>query len=209
MVQIFYYYFLFSTRPPPGLLPVLGPLEVVQTPHTCRALPCNSRAGVISLSTYWNDRYTILRQDSNPPGRVKSVITSKPPRLGVWFRYYCQFYLIKVSGTTLCFQLSFTNLILKLHSPRPHLFLIVKLAKFYKICFAHIKISLIFVDFNCFCHPNKSDWNRIIGPSADTRVVKLLKRVCQKCFICFVQDYLGDSLNCRLKDSKFKTVRTI
>ena len=37
-------FFLFSTRPSPGLLLVLGPLEVLQTPHTYQALPCGSWA---------------------------------------------------------------------------------------------------------------------------------------------------------------------
>ena len=34
-----FFFFFFSTRTSPGLLPVLGPLEVVQTPHTNQALP--------------------------------------------------------------------------------------------------------------------------------------------------------------------------
>ena len=41
-LRVVMYFFLFSTRPFPGLLPMLGPLEVVQTPHTYQALPCGS-----------------------------------------------------------------------------------------------------------------------------------------------------------------------
>ena len=35
----------FSIRPPPGLLPVLGPLERYMTPTLDSALPTSSRAG--------------------------------------------------------------------------------------------------------------------------------------------------------------------
>ena len=35
----------FSTRPSPGLLPVLGPLGGSTDAYTCLAMPCGSRAG--------------------------------------------------------------------------------------------------------------------------------------------------------------------
>ena len=38
-------FFFISIRPPPGLLPVLGPLELYMTPTLDAALQCSSRAG--------------------------------------------------------------------------------------------------------------------------------------------------------------------
>ena len=43
--HFFIIFYLFSIHPPPGLLPVLGPLERYMIPTLDAALLCSSRAG--------------------------------------------------------------------------------------------------------------------------------------------------------------------
>ena len=70
------YDYFFSTRPPPGLLPVLGPLVVVQMQHTCHALPCS----------YTQAGFEPTKAESSLLSDQRS--TSKPPRLGYIYDYF-------------------------------------------------------------------------------------------------------------------------
>ena len=104
---LFFFRLFFSTRPSLGLLPVLEPLGGGTDAYTCLALPCGSRAGAdlgrtsgseddaspvwerevdadenpslqIRLSTYWNHRCTILREDLNPPKQSEDCYHTMP-----------------------------------------------------------------------------------------------------------------------------------